>query len=148
MVPEEIAGQDMQGFDQGLGRRLWYMANGEVDKVSQLIQSFPSSRHPDLWRGVGIACGYVGGSKPSELEYLSVASGAWKQQLCTGIALAAFSRSTSKCETNDIAIACRILCNITMEEIEDFKSKLTDLPDPDTKHGKGHWIVELESGFA
>src|SRR4030095_10742192 len=79
IVPKNIEGEDLHGFDQGIGRRLWYIANGEVKIVTELIQPFPLSRHPDLWRGAGIACGYVGGCKQNDLELLSKASGEYKQ---------------------------------------------------------------------
>ena len=61
LIPEGIEEQELHGFDQGLGRRLWYISKGEVNELVQLIQPFHFSRHADLWRGVGIACGYVGG---------------------------------------------------------------------------------------
>ena len=146
MVPESIDGQDLQGYDQGIGRRLWYIGNGEVKKVTELIQSFHLSRHPDLWRGVGIACGYVGGSKQADLELLSIASGKCKQQLSAGIALAAISRSASNSETDDIKTACHVLCEMSFEEIVEYKNIVTDKSHPDDIYG--HWIIHLESGFA
>ncbi|MBL0272347.1 MAG: DUF1702 family protein [Chitinophagaceae bacterium] len=75
LVPDGIGAQELQGFDQGLGRRLWYNARGEVKEVARLIQTFTSTRHPDLWRGIGIACGYVGGNQQENLELLLTASG-------------------------------------------------------------------------
>lgn len=146
MVPEGIEGQDLQGFDQGIGRRLWYIGNGEVRKVTQLIQPFPLSRHPDLWRGVGIACGYVGGCKLDDLELLSIASGEYKPQLSAGIALAAISRSISKSETDDIKTACDEICEMSFEEIAGNKSKIVGKENPEEIDD--HWIIQLESGFA
>ena len=77
IIPGEI--EDIIGFDQGLGRRLWYFAKGNVDALVRLIQGFHETRHPDLWRGVGIACGYVGGNKEEELKRLSNAAETHKE---------------------------------------------------------------------
>ena len=146
IAPEGIEGEDRQGFDQGLGRRLWYIAKGEVKEVIPLIQAFPTFRHPDLWRGVGIACGYVGGNKQAELELLLDASAEFNQQLCAGIALAAVSRSASDSVTDDIKTACRILCKMSLKEIIGLKTKITDSPEPVNFYNL--WITELEAEFA
>jgi len=147
-VPEGIDGEDKKGYDQGLGRRLWYMASGDVSKVMAFIQSFPSSRHPDLWRGVGIACGYVGGNAREDLEMLILSSGEYKPQLCAGIALAAISRSASNSSTDDIETASLMLCRMPLKEIETLKTKLEAKPDPEAGSSLGHWITQLDSLFA
>lgn len=119
LVPEGIAGTDLWGFDQGLGRRLWYMAKGNVDELSLLMESFPAHRHPALWSGVGIACGYVGGSIQEGLELLLKYSGESKNNLQTGIILALMSRQASGSIGQDLETACRVICNKTTTEIEE-----------------------------
>ncbi|MFT5167462.1 MAG: hypothetical protein ACI8P3_002700 [Saprospiraceae bacterium] len=147
LIPEGVEGQDRQGYDQGLGRRLWYIAKGEVKDLVSLIQPFPSLRHPDLWRGVGIACGYVGGNKKANLELLSAASGEWKPQLCTGIALAAMSRNTSESVNGDIKEACQFICKMNLEEIVNILNQIISKPDVDTRLNAANWINQLESAF-
>ncbi len=109
--------QNLHGFDQGLGRRLWYISRGDVNEVVRLIQSFPELRNSDLWRGVGIACGYVGGCERAELEQLLELSAGNKGQLRTGIVLAAISRRASNSVSDDINLACNIICNKTVKEV-------------------------------
>lgn len=145
MIPEEIDQKDYRGFDQGLGRRLWYIAKGEVQEVTKLIQVFPVLRQPDLWRGVGIACGYVGGNKKKDLELLAEAAAEWKQQLCSGVTLAGMARLTSNSVTEDIKRASRILCDKTMEEIEEFKTNTIDKIDLEGEGNSDNWITHLES---
>ena len=146
VVPEEIDRAEMNGFDQGLGRRLWYIAKGEVQEVTDFIQAFPVTRHPDLWRGVGIACGYVGGNKQEDLELLLTASGACRKQLQTGITLAAISRVASDSVTADIETACLIICNRTLKEIKDLETQMASkLFYIYTTKGNSHWITQLES---
>ncbi|MEO8416746.1 MAG: DUF1702 family protein [Ginsengibacter sp.] len=116
-VPEGIVQQELKGFDQGLGRRLWYISKGEVNELVQLIQPFQLPRHPDLWRGVGIACGYVGGSGKADLERLLHFSDECKDDLCTGIALAAISRNASNSVSEHINLACNIICGKPLKDV-------------------------------
>jgi enediyne biosynthesis protein E3 len=117
LVPDGINERELHGFDQGLGRRLWYIVKGDVNELLQLINPFHSSRHPDLWRGTGIACGYVGGSDKENLERLLNSSTVFKDQLSTGIALAAISRNASNSVTGDIELACEIICGMSIKEV-------------------------------
>ena len=117
LLPEGLDGQDLPGFDQGLGRRLWYIAKGEVQEAADLIKPFQAARHHDLWRGVGIACGYVGGNEKADLERLLNLSGSCKKQLRTGIALAAISRNASDSVSEDIEQACEIICGMPLMNV-------------------------------
>ena len=115
-IPGEI--EDINGFDQGLGRRLWYLAKANVEELPNLLNEFDESRRADLWRGVGIACGYVGGNTKGALERLSNAAGAHKGQLELGITLAAFSRIASYSVNEDMSTAVSIICGKTIEELK------------------------------
>ncbi len=117
LIPGEIEGPELQGFDQGLGRRLWYISKGEVNELNRLIQPFQLSRHADLWRGVGIACGYVGGCEKEHLERLLICSNEFNKQLCTGATLAAISRNASNSVSADIDLACDIICGKSLEDV-------------------------------
>ena len=125
LVPEFLAGQDIYGFDQGLGRRLWYISKGELNELIKLMQPFHLSRHAALWRGVGIACGYVGGSQQSNLERLLNSATDFKDELCTGVSLAAVSRCASNSVTGDIDLACKIICGKTLKDVLTDESGLT-----------------------
>ena len=116
MIPAEI--EDINGFDQGLGRRLWYLTKGNIDHLLELLNDFDEVRRGDLWRGAGIACAYVGGNKTAALQHLSNAAGAYKRQLELGIMLAAISRIASDSTTEDVRTALRIICGKTIEELK------------------------------
>jgi hypothetical protein len=117
LIPGGIKEQELHGFDQGLGRRLWYIARGEANELIELIQPFHLSRHADLWRGVGIACGYVGGCDKSNLEQLLNFSAGFNNQFCMGITLAAISRNASNSVTEDIELACEIICGKPLKDV-------------------------------
>jgi enediyne biosynthesis protein E3 len=109
-LPDEFEVTNNQGFDQGVGRRLWYICKGDVDKLIELIQPFDQNRHVDLFRGVGIACGYVGGSDKYKLEQLLQLAGKFQEQLCYGVSLAAISRKNSNSLNKDIELASNVIC--------------------------------------
>jgi hypothetical protein len=126
IIPEGIEKESLDGFDEGLGRRLWYMAKGDVNALIPVLQDFNEARHSNLWRGVGIACGYVGGNNENDLVYLLHSSGLHKNQFSRGIMLAAISRNSSNSITEDVKLACRIVCNKTIEELNINESLMTD----------------------
>ena len=117
LIPVDIDQPTLPGFDQGLGRRLWYISKGNVEHLIQLINPFPLSRHADLWRGVGIACGYVGGNDKTNLEELVTHSREFKGQFCNGITLAAISRHASNSITKDIELAFEIICRRPLKDM-------------------------------
>jgi enediyne biosynthesis protein E3 len=126
LLPEGFGEQELSGFDQGLGRRLWYIAKGDVQETADLIKSFQVTRHFDLWRGVGIACGYVGGTRKSDMELLLDLSGTYKKQLQTGIALAAMSRKASDSVSEDIEQACEIICGMPLMDVLILETGLSE----------------------
>ena len=126
-IPQNVIGEDLHGFDQGLGRRLWYISKGEVSVLSELMQPFPISRQGHLWRGVGIACGYVGGSDRRRLEQLLKCSTNFKDQLRTGVALAAVSRNASNSVTADVELACEMVCKKPLKDVLSLQTGIKKL---------------------
>ena len=131
LVPGGISARELHGFDQGLGRRLWYISKGEVNELVQLIQSFHSSRQADLWRGAGIACGYVGGCGEEHLKQLLIFSAGFSKELCRGVKLAAISRKASNSVWGYIDFACNIICRKSLEDILIDDGSLKKLFDPE-----------------
>ena len=145
-MPEGIEDDDLHGFDQGLGRRLWYMARGNANEINQLSGSFSEERHSDLWRGIGIACGYVGGNKEDNLGYLLTVSGKHYKQLQIGVMLAAISRMASDSVNEGVEMACRIICNKTIQELKIQEIEMTTNFFYLYKGGSnGQWLSQLES---
>ncbi len=130
LIPDGINDRDLHGFDQGLGRRLWYISKGNGNELVQLMQPFHLSRHADLWRGVGIACGYVGGCEKDGLEQLLMLSTKYKDQLCTGVTLAAISRGASNSVSNDIELACNVICGKTLKDVLSNETDLEKQIEP------------------
>lgn len=95
-IPAEISAELQPGFDQGIGRAIWYVAKGEIPKVVNIINHFSENRKPKLWQGIGVASTYVGGCSEDELTELREASGDFSKSLEAGIDSAIKSMETAQ----------------------------------------------------
>src|SRR5262249_30753367 len=68
-------GYEARAFDQGLGRSLWFVEGGDVERIQARILGFDELRRADLWSGIGLACAYAGALSCQELERLRMAVG-------------------------------------------------------------------------
>ncbi len=121
-LPTYISGKSLEPYYQGIGRSLWYISKGDAPKTNELLSSFPSERHSDMWRGVGIAVAYVGGCDEETINSLSRFSDNYKSQLACGAALASRSRIQAGSLTAGvvpiaIGMCCHILCNCSADEV-------------------------------
>ena len=146
-VPDFIGGEDLHGFNQGLGRRLWYVARGEAKVVFDLIQSFASSRQSDLWRGVGMACAYVGGNDKNNLERLATYSAANKIQLSNGVVMAALNRILSANAIDDIDFTYSIILGKPLKDLKLFTDKIMKGLGNKSDILSSNWINKLEEEF-
>jgi enediyne biosynthesis protein E3 len=114
-VPRRLHGYARRGFDQGLGRSLWFVDGADVDRLPRTIGAFPASRQPDLWGGLGLACGYAGGRTQAEVEALVAAAGPHAPELAQGVAFAAKSRQRAGNPTPQTELACRAIWDLPAE---------------------------------
>lgn len=84
-IPENITLEYQAGFDQGLGRAIWYITRGEVDKVANIINHFSEERKPNLWQGIGVALTFVGGCSDELITELKFAAGEFRLNFEKGI---------------------------------------------------------------
>ena len=90
-IPENIIIEFQRGFDQGVGRSIWYVAKGEVAKVVNIINHFPEVRRENIWYGIGVASTYVGGCSDKLISELKSSADAFKSNLERGIEAAEVS---------------------------------------------------------
>jgi enediyne biosynthesis protein E3 len=147
-IPDLVNDEQLPGFDQGLGRRLWYLVKGNEDALAPCIQGFMLHRHPDLWRGVGVACGYVGGCEKNQLEKLAYLSGKNKAQFRVGIALSVISRVKSKSMTRDLELACQAIFNLPVENVLVKASNLLTRINSESGNLSSNWNTHLEEEFS
>jgi hypothetical protein len=138
VIPEEIKGDMIHGYDQGIGRSLWYHTKGNVSKVTTLAEGFADTRKADIWRGIGIAVSYVGGFDENMLKEIFKNS--------VGAALLARSRSDAGTANGDSNMACQIWCGISAEKAV----SITYQTEPSELHwddGYIKWVNRIEAGM-
>ncbi len=116
VLPNRLSGYACRGFDQGLGRCLWFVKGAEVTRIAATITAFPAVRQPDLWSGVGLACAYAGGVEHQVIEALAHAAGAYHAQLAQGIVFAAGTRQKAGNPVPHTEMACRVICSMSLAE--------------------------------
>ena len=128
-VPGKLRGYERRGFDQGLGRSLWFVEGADVRRLPATIQSFALERRPDLWSGLGLACGYAGGRTRAELEELRRAAGPCAPQLAQGVAFAAKARERAGNMAPHTELACKVVCGTSAAQAAEVTDEtLRDLP--------------------
>ena len=95
-IPENITPEYQVGFDQGVGRAIWYAIKGDIAKVVNIIKHFSEDRRPSLWQGIGVASTYVGGCSGELITELKSAAGEFKTNLEKGMEAAEESMIKSK----------------------------------------------------
>lgn len=116
VIPDHLSGYACRGFDQGLGRCLWFVKGADVARIAATIAAFPAARQPDLWSGVGLACGYAGGVERQAIDVLAHAAGAYHPQLAQGVVFAAKTRLRAGNPTCHTELACQIICRMSLAE--------------------------------
>lgn len=119
-VPPFLGQSARRVFDQGLGRAVWFLTGADVADISGILDVFEEHRKPDLWLGVGVACGYVGGIDESEIRELQKHSGQYRVQLAVGSAFVAKGRIRAGNLTNDTDLAARELCGRSASDVADL----------------------------
>lgn len=114
-VPARLSVHERRAFDQGLGRSLWFVEGASVARIASRIAAFPAARRPDLWSGVGLACGYAGGCDRGAVLELRLAGGGHSPELAQGAAFAAEARERAGIPTLYTELACQILCGMSAE---------------------------------
>jgi hypothetical protein len=116
-TPEWLNGNFHRGYDQGLGRSMWYTAKAEPETLTNVITPFSEERKQDLWRGVGIALAYVGGCDEETLRQLKTLSGSFTADLAVGVTLATLSRKAANTINKDTELTCRVICDADLESV-------------------------------
>jgi enediyne biosynthesis protein E2 len=83
----------LRAVDQGIGRALWFICGASVPAVAAAVGRFASSRHADLWSGVGLAAAFAGGCGPDGLTALRRLAEGYRAELALGVVFAAKARS-------------------------------------------------------
>jgi len=129
VVPDHLSAYGRRAFDHGIGRAIWFLAGGNIVEVASTIGGFTSARHPDLWGGVGLACGYTGGVNQAAIATLQRAAGQWALHMGVGTAIAANARMRAESPAPYAERACKILTGVRSAEASEIVERaFIDLP--------------------
>lgn len=148
IIPPDLESRLLTGYDQGVGRSLWYICKGECAKIPEMISAFSSSRHNDLWRGVSIACVYVGGCDSTMLRELLNYSLSYRTQLSVGTALVSRARNYADALTPDTELACQTWSNCSSQKaiLMTVKAEPSVAVHPDDAYKT--WLSNIEEELA
>jgi hypothetical protein len=86
------AGYEARAYDQGVGRALWFVCGGDVERSAQAIAGLDEARAGALWAGVGHALAYVGPVDAAAATVAAGRSGRHFADFGQGVAFAAAAR--------------------------------------------------------
>ena len=115
-IPNRLTGYERRGFDQGVGRALWFVQGADVGRIQSSVGAFATERHNDLWSGIGLACAYAGGVCGAQLEALKQVAGADRHALAQGVVFATKTRQRAANPAPHTDMACRLICMIPPAE--------------------------------
>jgi len=148
-VPAHLSSFGRRVFDQGIGRSIWFTSGAAADEIARTIATFPAHRHADLWLGIGVACGYVGGVGRDTVEALRAAAGRHATRMAVGTAFVAKGRIRAGNPTADTELACEVLCRVSSREAaRRVDEAFEDLPDTAALPAYGRLQERLEATFS
>jgi hypothetical protein len=138
--PHGLSASELHVFDQGVGRALWFVDGGDVERIAATIARFDWMRRGDLWSGVGLAACYAGGVAREELAALRRLAHGFAPQLGQGAAFAATARFRAGNVTQETLVGCNELCGMTVvEAVNATDEALGALPALDHPRAYGIW---------
>jgi len=148
-LPRRVTGYARRAFDQGLGRCLWFVDGGEVDRIARTVASLPTERRADLWSGVGLAVVYAGEASDAGLISLLESAGEFQPQLRQGAAFAAKARQRAGNLTPYTEQACVALCGMSARDAARLTdATLENLPTNQPEPAYEIWRGRIQARFA
>jgi hypothetical protein len=127
--PSRLKGYELNVFDQGLGRSLWFRSGTDPARLVELLTRFPEERRADLWSGAGLACAYAGVVGADALKYLANAAGQYRGHVAQGVSFAAKARQQAGNPAEHTELACRELLRMDATSAAQItQDELFDLP--------------------
>jgi hypothetical protein len=122
--PAYLPAHDLEPFDSGIGRSLWWVEGASPDRIADRIRRFPADRRAELWNGIGTACTYAGGVDESVLRALSRLSAEWGPDFLSGVCFAPLIRRRGRNPSARTEAACRELLRLTADEASDLSQSV------------------------
>jgi hypothetical protein len=122
--PGYLPSHDVEPFDSGVGRSLWWVEGAAPDRIADRIRRFPAHRRAELWNGIGTACTYAGGVDEGVMRALSRLSAEWRPDFLSGVCIAPLIRRRGRNPSARTEAACRELLQMTADEASDLSESV------------------------
>jgi len=103
-------------IDQGVGRAMWFVYGGDVERLLGAVDKFAPERRNDLMSGAGLAASYAGGVDEDALDLLWTKAGPFRPEVAQGAVFAMRARVVSGLVTPDNEAAAQRFCGCTAAE--------------------------------
>lgn len=144
-TPQHFDPLSIRAYNQGLGRSLWYISQGEAEKLVRIINLFPENRCHDLWRGIGIAVAYVGGTETSVLQQLVNESGQYLPNFKCGVSLLIQSRDKANTISNDTNTICDFLFGLSCHSVSNQLKDIEENTNSTAELMYFDWVKNIET---
>lgn len=148
-VPRKLHGYARRGFDQGVGRSLWFVRGADPRGVAEIIGDFAAPRQGDLWAGTGLAASYAGGCDRAALETLRLLAGRHAPMVAQGATFAAVAREHGRNPAAHTDLACEVLAGRSPAELAALAAETgRDLPADAAEPAFEAWRRRIQSRLA
>ena len=148
IMPKGLSGYAGRVFDQGLGRSIWFVEGGDVNRIISTVKGFKTSRRADLWSGIGLASAYAGGVDRAEIESLKIAAESDLPKLAQGAAFAAKARQRAGNPTAHTDMTCELLCGLSADQAAEITDMaLKDLSGQNNMPAYECWRQRIQNCF-
>lgn len=147
--PRRLSEYGARAFDQGLGRSLWFSTMARPAAIASEIRAAATTRHGDLWSGVGLACAYAGGVDAAAIEEIAARAHPFHAHLAQGVAFAsaAHHRASGRCPAYT-AMASRLICGMEPQEAAALtQHAVIDVADTPQQPAYEQWRARIRRRF-
>jgi enediyne biosynthesis protein E2 len=138
----------LRAMDHGIGRAMWFINGGDVERLARLIGDYNPARRADLWSGAALAATYAGGVGEDELIHFLKASWDYRAEVAQGSVFALKQRVLSNLVIPHTEIASQVFCEMTPEEAATLTDKAAvNLPTDGPVPGYEIFRQRIQSNF-
>ena len=137
--PDGLGPELMAAYNQGIGRALFFITNGNPQQIRDLIVTFDPVRRAELWAGVGLPTAYIGGHTERELKRLVDLADKYRAEFMQGIMLGASARNQQSYIPEHTELAASVVYGSSALKAVDFTNNLTKLVLERESHTMHDW---------
>lgn len=124
------AGYTSRAIDQGVGRAMWFVYGGDVDRLYAGIEKFSPARRSDLMSGAGLAATYAGGVDAVTLKAFWERTRQYGPEVAQGAVFALRARVVADLVTPANEAAAEVFCGCSAMQASDIAAaEIIDLPE-------------------